>query len=179
PALVTALLLVDGGLPLDAPPGVGVDEAVQAVLGPAAERLAMTFPSRAAYRKFWQQHPAFVDDWSPAVADYVDYDLFGDEPRLRPSTSFDALAADSRDITLGTALPKALERLRHPARLLLAERGMLDQLPPLYPDDALAPWRGKQPRLRIDRVDGVNHYTITMHERGITHVAEAVRALLP
>lgn len=179
PALVSAVVLVDGGLPLDVPAGVGVDEAIQAVLGPAAQRLAMTFPNHAAYRAFWQRHPAFANDWGPVVADYVDYDLCGDEPRLRPSASFDAVAADSRDITLGAALPGALDRLQHPARLLLAERGLLDQVPPLYPNDALAPWRQKLPELRMDRVDDVNHYTITMHERGITHVAAAVRAFLP
>lgn len=179
PELVSALVLVDGGLPLPVPPEASVDDVVQAVLGPAAERLAMTFPDRRAYQAFWQQHPAFADDWNPVVAGYVDYDLDGEEPGLRPSTSFDAVAADSRDITVGVALPEALERLRHPARLLLAERGLLDQVPPLYPDDALAPWREQLPQLRMDRVDGVNHYTVILHERGTTSVAAAVRTLLP
>lgn len=178
PDLVRSVVLVDGGLPLVTPDAEDPDEVIQAVLGPAAERLRMTFPDRPAYSEFWQKHPAFARGWTEAVAEYVDYDLDGSEPHLRPSTTYDAMAADSRDIIVGGALRAAIERLRHPARLLVAERGMLDQVPPLYPDEALEPWRQALPDLRITRVSGVNHYTITLHERGADQVARAVRDVL-
>jgi lipase len=73
PDLVSSLVLVDGGLPFSPP--LDVDQAIEQTLGPALERLQQTFPSRDAYRRLWQAHPALREAWSDAVADYVDYDL--------------------------------------------------------------------------------------------------------
>ena len=43
------------------PPRVGIDtdspQAIEQTLGPALQRLGRTFPSRDAYRRFWQAHP--------------------------------------------------------------------------------------------------------------------------
>jgi pimeloyl-ACP methyl ester carboxylesterase len=65
-ALVSGLVLVDGGLPLASPEGLSDDELTRATLGPAAERLSMVFPSREHYADFWRRHPAFADDWNAA-----------------------------------------------------------------------------------------------------------------
>ena len=46
---------------------------MKSILGPAAKRLAMTFTDHDAYRRFWREHPAFANAWSPAVERYVDY----------------------------------------------------------------------------------------------------------
>ncbi len=81
PERVRSLVLVDGGLPLQVPAELSDEQIVAAVLGPAAERLNATFPSREVYRSYWKQHPAFSADWSPLVEEYVDYDLTGEEPR--------------------------------------------------------------------------------------------------
>ena len=178
PDLVSSLVLVDGGLPLRPPAGVDDEQFVQAILGPAAQRLSMTFADKAAYQAFWRKHPAFKQDWNEVVTDYVDYDLCGSEPELRPCTSYDAVRADSRDLSSGGALLGAVERLRHPARLLLAPRGLLDEVPPLYPEAVLENWRGRLPQIAMSTVSDVNHYTIVMHERGIVRVADAVRESL-
>jgi pimeloyl-ACP methyl ester carboxylesterase len=53
-ALVSGLVLVDGGLPLASPKGLSDDELTRATLGPAAERLSMVFPSREHYADFWR-----------------------------------------------------------------------------------------------------------------------------
>ena len=82
---VASLLLVDGGMPLRMPEGMTTDSLI-AALGPAADRLSMTFPDHEAYRNFWRVHPAFVDSWNEAVTDYIDYDLVGIPPELHPAT---------------------------------------------------------------------------------------------
>lgn len=174
PDRVSSLVLVDGGLPLPTPPGVTDDELMKATLGPAAERLSMTFASREQYRDFWRQHPAFARDWSPLVEGYVDYDLVGEEPNLHPSSSYDAVAADSIELRGGESLLRAIDELRHPATFISAPRGLLDEVPPLYPGDAIAEWAAKLPAVRILEAEDVNHYTIVMSDRGARAVAEVV-----
>lgn len=175
PERVSSLVLVDGGLPLPTPPGVTDDELMRATLGPAAERLSMTFASREQYRDFWRQHPAFARDWSPLVENYADYDLVGEEPNLHPSSSYDAVAADSIELRGGASLLRALDELAHPTTFLSAPRGLLDEVPPLYPAEAIAEWSRKLPQFRTLEVEDVNHYTIVMSDRGARAVAEVVR----
>ena len=79
------VVLVDGGPPLHVPPGVDVDDALAATLGPAMQRLDMTFADRGAYRAFWQQHPSFAGIWSGEVDAHVQHDLIGEEPEMRSS----------------------------------------------------------------------------------------------
>ena len=101
-------------------------------------------------------------------------------PRINcaPSRNYDAVVADSRELSGGESLLGAIERLRHPVRLLLAPRGLLNEVPPLYPEAVLEHWRERQPQIAMSTVADVNHYTIVMHERGIGHVADAVREAL-
>lgn len=73
PDVVTSLVLVDGGLPLEVPAGADPDTLMRAVLGPAAARLAMTFQDERAYHDFWRAHPAFVGEFDgPSVPDRLD-----------------------------------------------------------------------------------------------------------
>ena len=178
PLRVERLVLVDGGLPLAVPDGLSADEVIAFVLGPTAERLAMRFATVEDYFAFWRRHPAFSTDWSPELEAYLAYDLVGTEPGLRPATSYDVMAADTVDLNTGTALVGALSRLRHPALLLTAPRGLLDETPGLYEAGRLAELLEGFDELRARQVEGVNHYTITMGARGAAAVAEAVRAEL-
>lgn len=171
PEKVSSLVLVDGGLPLPAPAGVSDDELTRAILGPAADRLSMTFESREQYADFWKQHPAFAGQWNQLVEDYVNYDLVGEEPELRPSTSYDAVAADSIELRGGESLMTALRELAHPTTFLSAPRGLMNEVPPLYPEQAIAKWRQKLPGLTTLKVDDVNHYTIVMSDRGAASIA--------
>lgn len=175
PDRVERLVLVDGGLPLDVPAGLTPDEVISHVLGPTAERLAMRFASTEHYLDFWRRHPAFANDWSDALEQYLAYDLVGRAPELRPATRYEVMAADTVDLNTGTALAEALEQLDHPALLLTAPRGLLDQVPGLYP----AAWLDAQlpivPNLRTIEVEDVNHYTILLAERGAERVASWVR----
>ncbi|GAA1448322.1 hypothetical protein GCM10009641_76090 [Mycobacterium cookii] len=178
PDRVDQLVLVDGGLPLAVPAGLGTEEVIALVLGPTAERLAMRFASTEDYHDFWRRHPAFADDWSPELEDYLSYDLVGAQPDLRPATSHDAMAADTADLVSGTALTGALARLRHPALLLTAPRGLLDEAPGLYESGRLAQMLAGVRLISSREVEDVNHYTITMGARGAACVAEAVHTAL-
>jgi lipase len=174
PALVSGLVLVDGGLPLASPVGLSDDELTRATLGPAAERLSMVFPSRQHYADFWRRHPAFVDDWNDTVAAYVDYDLTGEEPEMRPSTSYQAVAEDSIELRGGASLMAALDGLAHPTAFLRAPRGLMNEPTALYSPADVVAWRQRLPGLITVEVPDVNHYTILMTDRGAAAVAAAV-----
>jgi pimeloyl-ACP methyl ester carboxylesterase len=177
PMLVDRLVLVDGGAPLPLPPGVepaageaAIGEAIAATLGPAYARLEMTFPSRSAYRDYWRAHPAFAD-WTGVVEAYVDYDLVGEPPALRPACQLTAALRDARDLyAYGGVVPAAVGV---PAVFLRAERGLLDEPTPLYAPGRAAHWL---PGVVEVDVPGVNHYTITLGTRGALAVVGAARS---
>jgi pimeloyl-ACP methyl ester carboxylesterase len=179
PDRVARLVLVDGGLPMPLPAGVDPDAALEAVIGPAAHRLATTFPSRAAHLDFWRAHPAMAD-WNDDIERYVDYDLVGNAPELRSSCSLEAVRGDTVDLVTGTALPGALELLAVPdgplgrVPWLRAEAGMLGEPPGLYPPDVARGWAERYPALAPQTVEGANHYTILLGPAGADEVARTL-----
>ena len=187
PALVSRLVLVDGGVPLPRPlvaDDATHDDVLLALLGPAAERLSRTFPDRATYRQFWRAHPAFADAWESELgellSDYVDYDLVEDGDALRPASSYAAVAADSLDLYEGGPLLEAIagpEPVRVPTAFLRAPRGLLDA-DPLYDPAWLDAWAPRLPHVTTRDVDDVNHYTIIMSPPGVAAVASTVREAL-
>jgi pimeloyl-ACP methyl ester carboxylesterase len=177
PEQVSRLVLVDGGIPLPPPEGLEPDELPSTLLGPAAERLAMTFPRVEDYRDFWRRHPAFAQAWGDDVQDYVDYDLSGQAPELRPSAAIDAVLPDSMELYGPAWYLDALRSLRMPVVMLRAPRDLLDRSPGLYPPGPIEAAR-EVPQLRVIDVDDVNHYTIIMAERGAARVAAEVRAAI-
>lgn len=178
PELVSALVLVDGGMPLLPPPGTAPEDLSMAILGPAAQRLQMTFADHTAYREMWDTHPAFTE-WVPETTAYVDYDLVPIEGGgFQPRTRVEALNEDIRELVDGDSLVRALANLRHPAFWLLAPRGLMDEVPPLYPDAAREKWTSEHPELEMVAIEDVNHYTIVMLQRGVDQVVPHVlRAL--
>jgi lipase len=184
PGRVASLLLVDGGLPLPAPPPPAEpaepagEPDVAAALGPAAQRLTMTFASREAYRDFWRDHPAFAAEWNPAVDDYLDYDLRGTEPELRPSTRIEAMAADGAELFGHPAHLAALDVVAEagiPVTFLRAPRGLMDEPTPLYPTAAVESAAERLPLLAAYDVEDVNHYTILLTPAGALTVADRLR----
>jgi lipase len=171
PERVSRLLLVDGGLPLDVPPGLTPDEVVQSVLGATADRLHMRFADVTEYLAFWRTHPAFAADWSEPLERYLAYDLVPEGDALRPATSYATTVEDTIDLNTGTAIGEALARLAHPAVLLTAPRGLRDEQPGLYEEGHLAGLLARHPGIRHERVPGVNHYTIVLAPEGAARVA--------
>ncbi|SDS40258.1 alpha/beta hydrolase [Agrococcus carbonis] len=178
PELVRALVLVDGGLPLRPSPA-GAELAPEDVLGPAIDRLRMTFESAEAYRDFWHQHPAFGPYWNPQIEEYVDYDLQRIDGQLRPSANPDAVVANLVELDGRDGYAAALESLTQPIELLRSPRGLFDEAPGLYDDEWLATWTSRLPALAVTDVEDTNHYTILLG-RGVDAVADAaIRADAP
>lgn len=171
PDRVESLVMVDGGLPIER----AADADPQAMLGPAAERLARTFASRDEYRDFWRAHPAFEDAWSNDVAEYVDYDLEGEEPLLRASTRFEAMAENVLELDGSGGYAEALAELTVPIEFVRAPRGLLNEPTALYSPTVVSDFASLLPNLTVHQVDNVNHYTIIMSEQGAAEVADIVR----
>lgn len=172
---VRSLVLVDGGIALPMTEGLDVDVVLQAVLGPSIARLSMTFADAAAYRAFWQEHPAVGGRyWSDPVQAYVDYDLEGSPPECRSSVSIDAVRGDATEQLTVPEVRDALEAITCPAHLLFAPRGLLDG-DALYPPSSLEHLRARWPTVVEESVvPDTNHFTIVLGA-GASAVAAAVR----
>jgi lipase len=167
PDLVSALVLVDGGLPF--PPADA--EATMAGLAPIKQRLLRSY-TREEYRGWFRAHPAFARDWTPEAEEYADYDL-PDDPG-RPSADPEAVEADQVDMVRGTAFSEAIEQQTHPRVFLHAGRGFADDPPGLYPQATVDAFATRWPDLDVRRVEDDNHYTIVLSRRGAAAVAAAV-----
>jgi lipase len=178
PDRVSQLVLMDGGLPTGRPEDPLPPGGIDAVLGPAAARLSMTFPSLAAHRDFWRAHPAIGPIWGPTVEAYVDYDLVGDPPELHSSCREEAMRADGAAVADHATTTAMLDRVTAPVRFLRAERGLLDG-EPFYPEAVLTRWRDTDRLAEARTVAGTNHYSLVMGPHGADAVARAVAAALP
>lgn len=172
PERVRGSVFVDGGLGIQVPEGVDVDQVLAAVLGPAMARLSMTFESPDAYLDLWRAHPAVGGDkWSELIEHYALYDLVeGDDGKWRSCVEIDALRADGSEQLLEDDVANALGRVEGPTVLLVAPRGLLDA-DPLYPKA----WLDTSP-VPVVEVPDVNHYTIML--TGVAAVADEVRRML-
>ncbi|MFB7616437.1 alpha/beta fold hydrolase [Kitasatospora sp. NPDC056181] len=172
PGLVSRVVLVDGAVSFPLPEGVREEDALAAVLGPALARLSMTFPDRAAYRAFWQQHPAFNADWSDEIDAYTQRDLVGVEPELRSSCVLEAVQTDGAQVLLDQDAAAAVHRLPCPGELLWAERGLLNEPQGLY-DDKRIELAGLDPaRVAVAPVPDTNHYSILWGRAGVEAVLQ-------
>lgn len=171
PTRFASLVLVDGGLGFPAPTHLDADALLDAVIGPAMRRLSMTFPDRQAYRDYWRDHPAFSGSWSPSVDAYIQRDLVGAEPQLRSSCVRDAVRLDGTQVLRDPEVLAAVHQLGLPARLLWADRGLMDEAQGLYDEQRLAAAGLEPARVATHRVADVNHYTVLIGDDGARTVA--------
>ncbi|WP_329616588.1 alpha/beta hydrolase [Streptomyces brevispora] len=169
------LLLVDGGIGFPAPTHLSPDELMTAVIGPAMDRLSMTFADRAAYRAFWQAHPAFAGAWSDEVDAYIQRDLTGGEPAMHSTCRIEAVRTDGIGLFDEEVL-SAVRKLPAEATLLWAARGLMDEEQGLYDEQRLAAADLGGTRLRPVAVPDVNHYTLLTGERGGREIADRLVA---
>ena len=173
---VRGLVMVDGGLRFPDPPGADVDAKLAAVLGPALDRLRLTFPDLAAVRAFWSQHPA-VGPWVdvPSVAAYLARDVIPADGGLRSACVAEAVRVDGGDFLTNERVLEATAHLPVPATLLWAPRGLLDQTPGLYDDERLGTLGLERAGVRARPVPDSNHYSVLWAEQGVAAIAEEVR----
>jgi pimeloyl-ACP methyl ester carboxylesterase len=170
PDRVSHLVLVDGGLEIPESRGVDPEQFLERFLGPSYERLEMTFASPAAYRVWWEEHPAFAgSDIDPRDLDeYSRHDLVGHEPELRSAVNPRVIADDGRDLFE----PRDADALSVCAVLLCAPRGMVDDPNPMQPLGLVQEWADGDPsRRRAVEVPDVNHFTIVLGRAGAEVVA--------
>ncbi|WP_036279897.1 alpha/beta fold hydrolase [Microbacterium sp. CH12i] len=179
PERVQRLVLVDGGLPLDVPPGLSPEQLVAFILGPTAERLSRRWKDVEEYTNvFWREHPAFVSDWSEELERYIAYDLLPEGDRYRPATSYQTTVDDTIDLNTGSALPAARAALQHPTLFITVPRGLQNETPGLYPPAHLDRLLTAYPSIRHQHLDDLNHYTVVMSTRGASALGPLVRAEL-
>lgn len=180
PERVDGTLLVDGGPPLvdETDDESQAEATLEAIVAPAVRRLRQRFSTAEEYLDFWSQHPAMSAVPDELIAAYAEHDLAGPDGALHSKVSEEAARVDGRDTILNDETRTAVRHLSGPVVLLTAERGILDQAEPLYGPEALAELREQLPRMRIQIVPGVNHYTIGMSARGARVVAERLVELL-
>lgn len=194
-------VLIDGGLPLPVPQARGdegtespdelydqdldTDDLIAPVLGPAAERLSMSFGSVEEYLAFFAAHPAFVDGLDTVAMESFVYDLAAkDDHSFQPSTSIEAMQTDFADMYSGGAYQNGLaqimssQRRRSEVTFLFAERDLVASEPGLYPPELVASYQERWEGLNVVEVPGTNHYDILLTDTGIDACAEAVTARL-
>lgn len=175
PDLVRGLVLVDGGLPLEPPPGIAPEQMLDVALAPQMARLRATFATVEDYLNFWRELPPFEGDrWNAWVERYLRYDLGGQPPQLRPKASEASVRGDFLDTLAGDRLRERLEQIAVPTLLLRATEGFNPGSPPLLPDE-LVGREGRRITDLTDRViDATTHYTIALGPHGAATVADAI-----
>ena len=177
PGRVAGLVLIDGGVVIPSPsPGVDSGAKAAADLKAILARLGQNFESYEAYHAFWQDHPALAPYWSDAIAEYMDADLCGEAPTLRPAANGDRVMEDMIDL-YGAGRLDPFDAVRVPTVILRAERGILDQPEGLYPAGYLQQLTAQRPFVEVREIQDVNHYTVLLGDKGAARVAQALREL--
>jgi len=174
PELVGNVIFADGGVPLPMPPGMTVEQIMPFVLGPALARLAMEFESKEAYRDYWKPQPAFVKGWSAVMDEYVDYDLRGEAPHMKPSTNPKAVEEDSRDLFGDDLITRSLQGLAKQSLFIKAERGLQNEENGLYPMAVLDLVLPTFPKLKLEFLADCNHYDMFTEASGAEKVAQII-----
>jgi pimeloyl-ACP methyl ester carboxylesterase len=171
PGRVKSLILVDGGFPMAAPPGL-TPETLPAVFASRLARMDREFAFVRDYAKFFTRTAPLLDPDDPLLLDYLAHDLFGPLVRL----DADALMADAADIFFGSS---KWRQLQVPVRLLTAEWGTGADSAPAYPADAVQSFRDALDVLVTVRpVPGVDHAASIMTMTGARATADLVAAAL-
>lgn len=165
---------MDGGLPPQLPEGIPPEKLIEALLGPAFDRLRTVYPDRESYRAQWRAHPALLGHWSTDIQAYLDYEMTPVEGGFRSSVSEDAVRADSHDNLVDpTIVVDSLAKLQCPVTLQRATRDLADREPPILPDSVVEQWRTVVPQLKDEVVPDSNHYTIFFDPDKAARIAQS------
>lgn len=169
PDRVIGVQMVDGGVSQPVPSWTDTDLFLRAVIGPAIDRLSMTFPSRGDYLAFWAAHPGLgptlAGPYRHLVAAYLTHDLIRVGQSWRSSCVREAVSADGGSMVKDhevIAAPFVGLAAGVPMHLLWAPRGPLNQ--PLF--GYAAPWPGMHTPiphgLPTQQVPDSNHYSVIL-----------------
>ena len=177
-ARASALVLVDGGIPLALPAGFDAGAVGDALIEPALARYRQRFASRAAHRAASRAHPALARPglWSEEIEAAFDDELEETATGLSWRVSLDSLRADVAD-TLSGATRDALFAVRCPVSFVWAERGILDEPAGYYPLDLVGRLAARL-GMRVAYGHGQNHWELLLTDAGVKLVAVEIRHAL-
>ena len=174
PELVSGLVLLDGGYApaISAP---NSQQGLDAALALRIAQLRQAYPSREAYRQFWRTQPHFPpEDWSPWVEAFLDYEIGGEAPELRPKAAEDEVKADLIEGLQSEQIAARLRSIHVPVLMLRAPAGFVPGQPPLFPDAMIEKMREFVPAMKDQIIPGTTHYTLVMGRRGASKIADLV-----
>ncbi len=172
PGRVKSLILIDGGFPMAAPPGLS-RAALPVLFRDRLARLEQDWLNVEDYAAFFVANTApLLDPADPLLLDYLAHDLAGHRVRL----SGDALLADSADIFFGRS---SWQQIAVPTRLLTAEWSIGKDTAPAYSPEAVRSFRGGLPALVTVRpLAGADHAATIMSRAGARASADLILAAL-
>jgi lipase len=174
PELVAGVVFIDGGYAPAIAAG-GPQQGLDAALALRITQLRQAYPSREAYRQFWRGQPHFpAEDWGPWLEAFLDYELGGEEPELRPKASEGGVRADLMEGLQGEQMIARLKAIHIPVLMVRAPAGFVPGSPPLYADAMMEQMRTCVQTMEEELITGTTHYTIIMGKRGAARVADLV-----
>jgi lipase len=175
PDLVVGVVFIDGGYAPAIAAGGGTQQGLDAALQLRITQLRQTHPSREAYRQFWRGQPHFpAEDWGPWVEAFLDYEVGGEPPELKPKALAEGVTADLMEGLQREAMIARLQAIRVPVLMVRAPAGFVPGTPPLYPDAMMEQMRTCVQAMEEELIPDTTHYTILMGNRGASRVADLV-----
>ncbi|MGZ6826903.1 MAG: alpha/beta fold hydrolase [Mycobacteriales bacterium] len=170
PERVKSLVLVDGGFPFAAPPGL-TRESLPAVFADRLARLEQAWPSVEDFAAFFASATApLCDPADPVLLGYLAHDLDADG---RVRLSGDVLLDDAADVFFGGS---RWQELAVPVRFLAAQWSTGADSAPAYPQEAVAAYAPATVRTVV--VPGVDHAGSIMSTAGARATAELLQEAL-
>ncbi|MGB9242884.1 MAG: alpha/beta hydrolase [Candidatus Acidiferrales bacterium] len=175
PELVCGLILIDGGFLPAIGQGVTPQQGLDPLLAERVVQLQETYPSREFYRDFWRKKPHFPpEDWSSWVEAFLDYEIDGEPPNLRPKASQAAVLCDLAEGFKREEIVARLRAFRVPVLMIRSDSGFAPGMPPLFPDAMMDQFRSYVPGMEEETISGTTHYTMVLGNRGATRIADLV-----
>jgi pimeloyl-ACP methyl ester carboxylesterase len=169
PARVKSLILVDGGFPMDTPPGL-TREMVPGLFADRLARLEDNWDGLDDYIAFFVANTApLLTREDPLLRVNLAHDLRDGRVRLSP----DALVADAADTYFD---PNPWESVQVPIRFLHAQWGVGTASVPVYPDDLVERYGPYTVEMRS--LSGLDHAGTIMTHSGAAAVADVIRDAL-
>lgn len=167
------LVLIDGGLPMPRDPEMAPEAFIDAMVGPALQRLEIEFETEEAFFDNWKAHPALERHWEDSMRVGLGHELVRDNDHFRVRANPEAIEITAREITVGEAANNAAAQLEVPTHLIVVERGTSDQPGGMIPLEVAKEAAGANRLLTIQYLPDINHYTLILG-KGALPVAAAI-----
>ena len=171
PALVSSLVLVDGGYP-PVPPDVDASLFAELAMAPSLARVRERYQSVEAYVAGWHARPGLEGARREWIEQFAAHDAGGDAPVVRSKVEEAAVRVAYYDMLDVPAIEARLASVEVPLVLVRARYGAGTGLAPIVTDDVVAAVQRQVRHAAVVNVDDVNHYTIVLADAGAKRIAD-------